>query len=94
MRVQTDLAFVRTDSGVVRLERGDQVPEDLVIGELERLHAAEVVAGRDPVDPADPADPVAPANLADPADLVGSTGQVTTESVTPVVPGPKGRRTP
>lgn len=68
--VQTDVAFVRTESGeVARLGRGDVAP-DLAPGELERLTSAGVLADRAPA-PVD-ADPVEQPETEQVDPLVGS----------------------
>lgn len=42
--VQTDVAFVRLDSGeVAQLSHGDPLPENVLAAEVERLTAAGVV---------------------------------------------------
>lgn len=43
----TTLAFVRTGSGVVRVEKGGQVPDGALEAEVERLVRAGVIVGGD-----------------------------------------------
>lgn len=53
-RIVTEVAFVRTEDGVVRLGQGDTLPEGVAPAELARLANGGVLEGFEPA--ADPGD--------------------------------------